>query len=83
MKTAIAYPELPLFEPEKKVTKKSTGERSRDSEGRYAAEGQIPDHKTFVETQERRTASLYRLLRIKDEEIIRLKEELKKMKKYE
>lgn len=54
--------------------------RSRDSEGRFVVEVQIPTPEVFKETQERREKSLARMLRIKDEEIERLKAELAKYK---
>ena len=80
-KQSTYCPELPLFVENKQITRPTRNERSRDSEGRYAIDAEIPDKAIFLKIEQRRQESLSKMLRIKDEEIIRLKEEIKQLKK--
>ena len=76
------YPEIPFFEvvypTEKK--KETRVERSRDSEGRYAGDVEIPTKEVFIETEKRREQSVWMQLRDKDEKIIKLENEVKILK---
>ncbi len=81
-KSALYHPEIPFFEvvyPEKKKIETRT-ERSRDSEGRYASDTEIPNNEIFAQTENRREQSIATLLRLKDEEILKLKAEIKNLK---
>lgn len=70
------HPELPFFES----INNSKSERSRDSEGRFTTDVEYRDDNERKEAEKRRKQSLYRMLRIKDEEILKLKEEIKKLR---
>lgn len=72
----IMFPDPPV-----KIIHSKPAERSRDSEGRFCSELDLPTSKQeFKEIEEKRLKSLSNILRMKDEEILRLKEELKKYK---
>ncbi len=74
---SFSFPDYPA----RKINNTKTVERSRDSEGRYCSELDLPKTKNdYIERDRRRTESISRLLRMKEEEIIKLKEELKKYK---
>jgi hypothetical protein len=74
---SILFPEHPV----KVLNRLKPSGRSRDSEGRFCSELDLPKTRSeYTEREYRRNESIYRQLRIKDEEIIKLKEELKKYK---
>jgi hypothetical protein len=74
---SFSFPDYPA----RKIIKTKTVERSRDSEGKYCSELDLPKNKNdHAERERRRAESISRLLRTKDEEIVKLKEELKKYK---
>lgn len=83
MRHAQSYcPELPFTAAEPAAVKKqpARSHRATDSEGRFVCEPPMPTPEVAAETESRRNESVWKLLRLKDEEIRQLKAEISKYK---
>lgn len=86
MRHAQSYcPELPFNVSEQAPIKKQAARshRATDSEGRFACEPPMPTPEVAAETESRRNESVWKLLRIKDEEIRQLRAQIEMFKNHE
>lgn len=86
MRQSQAYhPELPFNVAEQPQQKKLPvcSHRATDSEGRFVCEPPMPTPELAAETESRRNESVWKLLRLKDEEIRQLRAQIELLENHE